>query len=220
MFKAVLALQWRSSRVTLLVLLALAVALPFASLALAQQNTWTSPADLAFPFISALNSMSPLFAGFAWGTGGLLAVLAWRDDFATKHLYSLVLPVPRWYFLLLRMSAGLLFIDLVTVALFSSSLLTVAQLTVPPGLHAYPGGFAVRYALAASVAFVVIFAMGSASERVLKWVGIAIATIAAASVLFAAIGIDWSPIGDIVGWFVKWPGMLNVFAGRWVLIDV
>ena len=88
------------------------------------------------------------------------------------------------------------------------------------GAHRWRWAIHLRFALAAMVAFSVFFAIASSTQ---KTAGIIVALIGGvffAQYLLVMLGSDFDvlgPLGDFI--FIR-PGILSVFSGRWMLVDV
>jgi hypothetical protein len=219
MFSNILRAQWKSTSAPVLILALVVFAVPVWQLVGAEALTGGIRAELAVPVLSALLATSGIYPLMAYAAGSVLAIGSWYDDYIGKHVYALTLPVPRWYYLLLRMAAGLTFVGALVVALWLSAVVASAQVKLPSGLHAYPGGLAVRFALAASVSFVLTFAVCSASRRALRVLGLAFIGLVVLAVLVGVMGAT-GPLQWIADHIARWPSILDAFTGRWLLIDV
>lgn len=219
MFSNILRTQWKSIAAPVLILALVVFAVPVWQLAGAEAFGGGGRPELALPVLTALLATSGIYPLMAYAAGSVLAIGSWYDDFQGKHVYALILPVPRWYYLLLRMAVGLTFVGALVVALWLSAVVASAQVNLPPGLHAYPGGLAVRFALAACVSFVLTFAMCSASRRALRILGLTFIGLVVLAVLVGVMGAT-SPLTWVSDHIARWPGILDAFTGRWLLIDV
>lgn len=219
MFSNILRIQWKSSAPGMLILALIVFAVPVWQLVGAEAFAGGGRPELALPVLSALLATSGIYPLMAYAAGSVLAIGSWYDDFMGKHVYALVLPVPRWYYLLLRMAAGLTLVGALVAALWLSAVVASAQVTLPPGLHAYPGGLAVRFALAAGVSFVLTFVLCSASRRTLNVLGVSFIGVVVLLVLVAVMGAT-SPLDWIANHIARWPSIIDAFTGRWLLIDV
>jgi len=156
----------------------------------------------------------------AAGLGLLVAMAAWRPDHAGHHVYALSLPISRARYAGFRFAAGMLFLAPALLALLLGAAVVAMTGAIPSGLHAYPVALALRFALAAMVAFALFFAIASSTQ---KTAGIIVALIAGmffAQYLLVMFGSDFDvlgPLGDFI--FIR-PGILSVFSGRWMLVDV
>jgi len=195
-FRQILSVQWKWSR--------LAVAL----LALA---------GFAVPMFLVRGLGDP--AADRWQ---ILAVplTAWGPDHAGRHVYALTLPLPRWHFALLRYGAGAVLLLAIVAGVLVGSLIAVASATLPPGLRAYPLAVTLRFALAAFVAYSLFFAVSAGTSRTAAYILGALAGILVAQALVSAVGADIDLAGAILWRLFVWPGPLEVFTGRWMLVDV
>jgi hypothetical protein len=219
MYRALLRAQWPTTGPLLILMTLMAFAAPFIQFtAGVVVNSVGDPGDAAM-ILSAQTAFAPLYPMLAWFLGLLMAATTWGDDTQGKHIYALSLPVPRWYYLLLRLSTGLTYLVIPAIALGIAALITASQVTLPPGLHAYPGGLMVRFALASALGFTVLFALGSANERSIRIGSIVVIALFAVTVILGIAGFD----DGIQGFFravMSWPSIIDTFAGRWILFDV
>jgi hypothetical protein len=87
-------------------------------------------------------------------------------------------------------------------------------------LTAYPAALAIRFTLAAILAFTIFFAIAGGSTRTAGYV---LAAMAAALVGHWVVGgatIDIDVVGPILERLSDFRGPLGIFGGRWMLIDV
>jgi hypothetical protein len=135
-------------------------------------------------------------------------------------VYALSLPLPRWHYALLRFTAGAVLMAAPIVALWIGALLATATAQIPPGLQAYPNALALRFALAALTAYAVFFAISSGTTRTAGYVLSIIAALFVAQLLLGAAGLSENIIHVLFDRVITWPGPLEIFTGRWMLIDV
>lgn len=214
MFKAIIKTQWKWTRLAVLACVTAAFALPLLSLASASES------PNARGFIWTMQGWGVAYALLAAALGLLIAVLAWNSDHRGHHVYALSLPVPRWRYVLLRFGAGLLFLLPPVVALGASALIVSGNHAIPAGLHAYPFALTLRFAFAALVAFAVFFAISAATRRAAGYVLGMIAAVIVADVLTSAAGMQTQILAHAIDLVIATPGLLSVFNGRWMLIDV
>ena len=218
MFREILSLQWKWSRAMVLVGALVGFALPILSV-----RIWTADAldDRASYFL--LSSMN------AWGYGypvlsGLLALvvamIAWGADHRGKHVYALSLPLPRWYYVLLKLGAGMVVLIPPIVAVLVGGILAAGFATIPAGLFAYPVALTVRFTLTTVVAFSCFFAISAGTNRTAGVILGVIGVLVAAELIAVGLGSDESIIKYTVERLFFWPGPLDIFGGRWMLIDV
>jgi ABC-type transport system involved in multi-copper enzyme maturation permease subunit len=160
------------------------------------------------------------FPALAAALGLLVATTAWRDDHRGSHVYALSLPIERWRFALLRFAAGAVLLAAPLLALWVGSLIAVAATPILPGLQAYPNALALRFGLAAFVAYGIFFAVSSGTSRTAAYALGAVAAVIVIDVLVRATGAELSIGREVMALLTRAPGPLAVFTGRWMLIDV
>lgn len=163
---------------------------------------------------------SPAYPVLAGGIGAFLAALAWTWDQRGKHVYALTLPIPRWYYALLRFGAGAVLLVPVIVALWIGALVATAASTIPEGLHAYPTVIGLRFALAIAMAYALMFVVAGASEKTLR-VGAGIfAALVGLSIVTALLGFEVDILEKVFIPLSRWPGPFDILFGDWMLINV
>ena len=214
MFSAILATQWKWTRSVTLLLALAGFAIPVASL--------RSASAVRDPqlFLTAMEGWGVAYSLLSLAVGLLVALSAWGHDHQGRHVYALSLPIPRSRYVLMRFGAGLVLVAPAVIGVLVGALTVAASGGVPPGLHAFPIALTLRFAFCAMLGFAMFFAVGAATTRtaaiVLGLIG---------GVLFAQYLLSLGRIGfDLLGYvgellFVN-PGILSVFSGRWMLIDV
>jgi hypothetical protein len=217
MFRAILYTQWKWSRLPLLPAVVVAFTLPLLSV----QSAAGDP-NLAFPggVLASVRAWSIWFPVLAAGLGLLLATTAWGADHRGGHVYALSLPVARGRFVLMRFAAGMLLLATALVAFWVGSLVASALASLPPGLRSYPDALALRFAMAAAVAYAGFFAISSGTARTAGYVLAVVGGIVAVHVLLWAGGLEVNLLGWLYNQIVNPSGPLHVFTGRWMLIDV
>lgn len=213
MFRAILYTQWKGSRVLVLLATIVGFALPLASLRSARQSV------TAIQFIDAMQQWAGGYAILAAGLGLLIAMTAWQPDHAGRHVYALSLPVSRGRYTLMRMGAGALFMVPPILAVLLGSLLVAAS-DVPSGLHAYPFALALRFAFAAAVAYAIFFAIAASTPQTAGVILGLIAAVIFTQYLLSIMGTNEDILEPIVRFIFVKPGVLSIFTGRWMLVDV
>ena len=217
MFRAILYTQWKWTRLALLPCVVIAFALPILSVRLVGPglNAW-----LVLDLMRTMTLFSVWYPALAAAAGLIVAVSAWREDHRDRHAYGLSLPVERWRFVLFRFAAGAVLLAALVIAMWLGALIGSAAASIPPGLRAYPGALAARFALAVFVAYAIFFAISAGTTRTAGIVLGGIGALAALALLLAAAGVEV----DLMAWLYKLlvadAGPLAVFTGPWVLIDV
>jgi ABC-type transport system involved in multi-copper enzyme maturation permease subunit len=214
MFRVILYTQWKWTRLALLPGVIIAFSLPILSV----QGTGES--TVASWVLQSIRGWAVWFPALAVALALLVAVTAWREDHRGNHVYALSLPIERWRYALLRFAAGAVLLAAPIVALWVGSLIATAAASIPPTLRAYPNALALRFALAALVAYGIFFAISAGTARSAGYVLGAVAVVIALDVLLRAAGWEMSIGREVVAWLTRTPGPLTVFTGRWMLIDV
>ncbi len=218
MFPMILFTQWKWSRLTLLPLVVTAFALPLLSVQRAG-NPQTTPWDARL-MLNAIQAWGVGYPVLATTIALFIAMTAWSADHRGRHVYALSLPIPRWHYALQRFGAGAILLGAVAIALWLGALLAAGTASIPAGLHAYPTAIAVRFALALFVAYSVFFAITAGTTRTAGYVLAILGGLIVAQVLAAAAGLDIRLIPFLGDRLILWPGPLEIFSGRWMLIDV
>lgn len=149
--------------------------------------------------------------------------LAWRPyilDAGLKHVGPLSLPISWGEFVRLRFLAGATLLLIPATAVWFGGLLATASVTVPPTLHAYPGGLAVRFYLASLVAYAGAFVLQYVAGKHAVRVALIVFFVAAVAEVTAQLLGYHSILAGAWELLTNWPGPFSVFAARWMLIDV
>jgi hypothetical protein len=195
MFRQVLFTQWRWAAGFVVMLAAFGIAIPMAtlrhlpaspSLVLDRANVWGH----AFPILAAV-------------TGLLIGMSAWAADHRGGHIYALTLPVPRWYYTLLRYGSGAVLVLAVGAGVWLGSLMATSGLTLPEGLVTQAGTVTVRFVLVALANYSVIFAVASGTNRTAGWilagfVGLLVTQMVASTIDPSADPVVFEMIGELV----------------------
>lgn len=213
MFRAILATQWKGTRTQVLLATIIGFGLPLVSLRTARGSL-----D-ATQFISAMQTWAGGYAILAAGLGLLVAMAAWQPDHEGRHVYALSLPISRAHYTLLRLGAGALFLIPPVLALLVGALV-VSVSDVPAGLHTYPLALTLRFALATAVAYSIFFAIASATPQTAGVILGAIAAVLFTQYLLSVMGSGQDILGPITKFIFVRPGVLSIFTGRWMLVDV
>ena len=92
-------------------------------------------------------------------------------------------------------------------------------INIPVGLTAYPAALAIRFTLAAGLAYSVFFAISAGSPRTAAYILAGLTALIVANNVFGLVpGVDL--VSVILERLYDWPGPLGIFGGRWMLIDV
>jgi len=206
--------QWKWTRGVLLLMSLATFAIPLLSL----RSSAGAPDDSIF--ISSMQAWAVGYSLAAAGLGLLIGVLSWSYDHRFRHVYALSLPIERWRYAMMRFSGGLVLVALPVATLFVSAEIVAHSSLVPTTLHAYPVGLTLRFAFAALVAYAVFFAISSATARTAGYILGAIALAFALDIVLEAAGARLQLLGHLNDLLFASPGLLAVFSGRWMLVDV
>ena len=216
MFRMILLSQWKWSRLLVVAGTVAAFALPMLSL---QAAGGAQPAT-ARELLATLERWGLAYKILAAGLGLLGAITAWSADNRGRHVYALVLPVPRWRYVLYRFSAGLALLAAPVIALAAGGLLATLFASLPNGLHAYPVALAWRFALALLLAYAMFFAISSGTTRTAAAVLIVLFALGGVQVLSVATDVNLPVIDWLIDGVLAWQGPFALFGGRWMLVDV
>ncbi|HEV8399626.1 MAG TPA: hypothetical protein VGQ18_07270 [Gemmatimonadales bacterium] len=220
MFRVILYGQWKWSRLIVVVGTIAAFALPIISVQGATGGGADASPLRAQELLRTVQSWGTLYPVLAAAVGLLVAIATWAADHRGRHIHALTLPIPRWRYVLLRFGAGATLLAGPTLAVLVGALLATATATIPSGLQGYPVALALRFAVAACVAYAVFFAISAGTART---AGIILGTMAAlvlVQVLASLADIPLNLVDVLQVVILNWPGPLAVFTGRWMLIDV
>jgi hypothetical protein len=220
MFKAILKVQWRWTRIWILVAALAAFAIPVAAVRYFDATNFYGNRPSPGYIIRAMQDAGVLYAMLAAGLGLTVAFLAWTNDHKGRHVYALSLPVSRARYALMRFGAGSLFLLVPTVALLIGAIVATAILDLPPGMHAYPLQLTIRFALASFVAFAIFFCIAGASQKAAATLLGVLAAGVVIAVALNAMGVEADIIGTATRLIFAEPGVLSIFTGRWMLVDV
>jgi hypothetical protein len=225
MFREILRAQWKWSGAVVLLCATAAFALPILSL----QNTiiadspdraLITASNRAEHFLAVMERWSPIYTLLAAGLGLAVATLAWASDHRGKHVYTLTLPVERWRFVLMRFASGASLLLIPVLTLLAGALLAVSNVAIPDGLVPYPTALAFRFALAAVVAYAIFFAISAGTTRTAAVVLAPLGVLIVADLVLGVTGQPANVTGSVAEMLLSWPGLLEVFTGRWLLVDV
>jgi hypothetical protein len=218
MFRMILFTQWKWSRLAVLLGTLAAFLLPILSVQHAG-NPEATPWE-ARMLLSSIQSWSVLYPTLATAIALTLALMAWSADHRGRHVYALSLPVPRWHYALQRFGAGSVLLVPPAIALLIGAIVAAAMATIPHGLQTYPVALAARFTLAMAVSYAVFFAISAGTTRTAGYVLSIVGALIVVQILTAAAGLDVHLIPFIGDRLLLWPGPLEIFSGRWMLIDV
>jgi hypothetical protein len=218
MFRAILSSQWKWSRLIVAVGTIAGFALPLVSLQGAARAD-RSPLDTE-ALLHAVQAWGVLYPLLAAALGLLVAIATWAPDHRGRHIHALTLPLARWRYVLLRFATGATVLAGPILGVSIGALIAVAAATLPPGLHGYPLALAVRFALAALVAYALFFAVSAGTARTAGIIFGVIGAIVVVQVFASVANLELNLADHLQMVLTNWPGPLAVFTGRWMLIDV
>ena len=214
MFKALLKVQWKSSRGLALLGAILGFATPLASI-----QGWRGDGTRAAAVVGHMQDFGVWYAVLAAGVGLAFALNAWSADHKGRHVYALSLPVDRSRYAAMRFGAGSLFLLIPAVSVLAGCLVAAGIAPIPTGLHAYPVSLALRFALASAVAFSLFFAVATATPRAAGIVLGLIASVFLLAFVMNAASVEFDLLGRTGDLLFSESGLLAIFTGRWMLID-
>jgi hypothetical protein len=215
MFKALLTVQWKSTRGAALLGLILGFGIPLASV------QWTDDRygnEVAY-VVGRMQSFGVAYALLAAGIGLAAALFAWSADHRGRHVYALSLPVRRSRYAAMRFAAGALFLLVPAAGVLIGSLAAIAIAHIPEGLHSYPLSLTIRFLLASGVAYSIFFAIAASTPKAAGMVLGGLAALVIASIFLSATSMNVNVMGHVGDFVFSQPGPLSVFTGRWMLID-
>lgn len=218
MFRQLLYTQWKWSKLVLLVIVFTGFALPLLSVQGVHAND-LGRFDVQ-QMLTGLQSWGLLYPILAGGAALLLALTTWGPDHRGKHIYALSLPVPRWHYALLRFGAGCALLAIPVFAVWLGALVATSVTKLPTGLEAYPTSLALRFGLAALVAYAAFFAISAGTNRTAGLILGLIGAVLLVQLILIVADTSVNIVGPIVDRLFFWPGPLEIFTGRWMLIDV
>ena len=170
--------------------------------------------------MDGLAGLGPMLAFLALLGAFVLAVYPWTLDAETKHVYPLSLPISWPRYVGMRYLAGGLTLLVPALALYVGSRFALSFIVLPPLLRAYPGALALRFLLAALVAYSATFALQYLAGR--RATLVALVIVLGFTFLIAGLEIFGArQASQAIGEFLfQWPGPFGVFSQSWVLIDV
>ena len=219
MFRAILYTQWKWARPVVVLAVLVAGWIPLQALRSAPYKTMGT---YHIPSLyGSIVSASLFYQYLALAVAIVIAVSAWQADSTRQHVYALALPVARWRFVLMRFGAGAVLLGGVAVAVGVFGGVAAAMAPLPPMLHAYPVGLAIRFWLGTLIPFGLIFALLTSNPRKVKWVTAAVVTFFVVDIMLASFGVTQAPLlkGVFEGLYEP-GGPLTAFLSRWMLIDV
>jgi hypothetical protein len=218
MFREVLRTQWKWSAWAVVIATIAGFALPVLTV---QDAGLVNPDAVdVMQMMTRVEIVGAFYPILALAAGVAMALLIWAPDHRGNHVYALSLPIPRWYYALLRLAAGALLLMPVVVFLWLGTLLATATSTIPAGLHVYPGAITIRFALALLLGYSLFFALASGTMRTTAIIlGIVPVAVIALTQLIVLVGgpnllaVAWHWVADL-------PGPFRLLFDPWLLVNV
>lgn len=213
----VLFTQWRWSRLGLIPATVAAFAIPVLAVQ-GFNDAGASGFQINYLLILERN-WAPAYPLLAAGIGLLLGLTAWGADHRGGHVYARSLPVSRARFVFLRYGAGAVLLAAPVVALWAGAVVSSLAVDLPFALRAYPHSLTVRFLLAAMLSYTIFFAVASSTSRVAATMLAVVVAAVALQFLSALFGLGLDVAATLGAASMSWPGPLEIFGGRWLLVD-
>ncbi|MGH7522796.1 MAG: hypothetical protein ACREK8_00630 [Gemmatimonadales bacterium] len=215
MQRAILRIQWKACRPLVLALAVAAFALPIVSV----RVDWGSGRSNLPLFLTELQLWGFFYPLLAAVVAIIIAAGIWMSDRRGQHVYALLLPVPRWRYVLYRYLGGLVMLIPIALALWVGAIVATSGLDLPLGIRVYPHELALKFALSLLLLYGFAFAFASASSRTIgiavRVLGLFLAVHVAVLLLSPSTNLLWSTVKALG----TSPGPLAPLGGRWMLID-
>jgi len=218
-FRQIVKAQWMHARLIVLLFLFLAFTVPLLSV-MYGGDVGTGSSFQVATWLNASRVVGQGIPYVALGLGVLLGMSTWAPDHAGRHVYALSLPLPRWQFVLMRFVAGCVLILIPAAALLAGSLVAIASVSLPDGVHAYPMALTARFLLSALLMYSVFFAISIGTRRAVVLTLGTIGGLVLADIMLGAFGREAVVVTTIVRAMTRYPGPLAILLGRWALFDV
>ena len=216
MLKAMFRAQWKAVWHLVTALSLAAFLLPIVSVRLG----WKGAESNLPRFLTELELWGFFYPGLAAVAALLLATAIWLSDRRGQHVYALLLPLPRWQYVLIRYVSGLGLLVPIIASLWLGALVATTGLTIPTGLREFPHALALKFGLVLVLLFGICFTIAAVSRRVrgigLRLIGLFLAVHVAVILVRPGTNLLWT----LVTALANWPGPLSPLGGRWMLIDV
>jgi hypothetical protein len=215
MLRAIVKIQWMAMRTLVAALALTAFALPIVSI----RTGWSGAVANLPLFLTELELWGFFYPALAAVAAIILAAGTWMSDRRGQHVYAMLLPVPRWRYVLLRYAAGLVMLLPVALALWLGAHVATLGLDLPPGIRTYPDAIAAKFAITLLLLFAMCFAFASASTRTIgiaiRLVGLFLAVHVAVILIAPKVNLLWMAVRALA----IFPGPFAPLGGRWMLLD-
>lgn len=217
MFKALMMVQWKWTKWPAFLATLAGFAIPIASVQSVARRDYGQQAGY---IIGAMQQYAVVYAVLAAAIGLVFASLAWSNDHKGRHIYALSLPVSRAKYAAMRFAAGVIFLLLPTLGVLAGCLIASVIVPIPAGLHTYPIALTLRFLLASGLAFSIFFAIAASTPKTAGLILGGIAAVFIVAFILSAAEIKYDLLGHVSSFLFTEPGLLSVFTGRWMLVDV
>ena len=221
MFRAILWSQWKWSRGYLLFSALASVLLVIG--VLRGQMSFDGAGEYLIPeLLNRSRTFGVFFQLHAAAVALGLALATWNSDTRTQHVYALLLPVARAQYVTWRFAAGLFLLALPAVFLAGVTAAGGWIVPIPNVLHVYSVGFALRWFVAAATVYAVLFAIVSASPRIVKVLLYGMLLTLVLDLLYGAT-MDHAHrpmLFSVIQWLFSPRSPYAPFLEGWMLIDV
>lgn len=217
MFRALMAVQWKWTKWPAFLATLVGFAIPIASVQAVSTRDYGLQAGY---IISGMQQFAVTYAVLAATIGLVFATAAWSNDHKGRHIYALSLPVSRAKYAGMRFAAGTIFLVLPTLGVLAGCLIASAIVPIPAGLHTYPIALTLRFLLASGLAFSIFFAIAASTPKTAGLILGGIAAVFIVAFILSAAEIKYDLLGHASSFLFNEPGLLSVFTGRWMLVDV
>src|ERR1700710_2237198 len=130
------------------------------------------------------------------------------------------MPITSWRYVLLRFMSGIVMMAYHVLAVLICSVIVPHHPAVPATLHSYPIALTLRFAFATLVAYSLFFAISSATGKTAAYILGAIVLIIVSQIILSSASVRVNLISQAMDVIFAAPGLLAVFGGRWMLVDV
>jgi hypothetical protein len=220
MFKALFKVQWKWTRGMVLTAVLLGFAIPLFSVRDLVSYSAQMGRITADTIVRVMQSAGVLYAVLSGALGLAVAFLAWSADQKGRHMYALSLPVTRARYALLKFAAGAVMLLIPAAGVLLGCLVGLLIIQMPAGMQAYPVTLTLRFLLASFVAYALFFAIAGSSQKSAAVILGLVAGYVVISVMLGAMSVETDLISVAGRFLFAEPGLLSVFTGRWMLIDV
>lgn len=193
------------------------VALVVPLLSVRGTGTGLARPDELLASVQAWGYAYPLLAA---GLGVLVALAVWSADVRGRHVHALSLPIARPHYVLLRYAVGLTLLAVPVAALLVGALLAAVLVPRDPGLQTYALWLTLRFALATTTAYSLVFAASTATRKTALLLLVLVMAVVGAQIAAGSVPLLRDGTINLLELLQSDAGPLGLFAGRWMLVDV